>query len=76
MLPNESKSCGAATPGSARVPRAGAGVLASANFSFAWPPSAFRFDIEDKTILARRQNQHARRVRYPINPARVRSMQI
>ena len=38
--------------GSARVPHAGDGVLAIANFS-------------EKIVSARRRNQHARRVRYP-----------
>jgi hypothetical protein len=43
--------------GSARVPRAGEGVLALADFSWR---IIFR-----KIVLAGRQNQHARRVRYP-----------
>jgi len=38
--------------GSARVPRAGDGVLAVANFS-------------EKIVSARRRNQHARRARHP-----------
>jgi hypothetical protein len=39
------------SPASARVSRVGDGVPAIANFQ--------------KNVLARRQNQHARRVRYP-----------
>jgi hypothetical protein len=49
---------------SARVSRAGERVLAIANFFYA-ANSFLRFTFKENTVLARRQNQHARRVRHP-----------
>ena len=55
--------------GSARVSRAGDGVLAVANFSSASRQGSSRseteFCAEEKSVAARRRNQHARRVRSP-----------
>src|SRR5438876_5884193 len=50
--------------GSARVSRAGDGVLAIANFLFTRKTSRRR-KLSEKIVSARRRNQHARRVRYP-----------
>jgi hypothetical protein len=50
--------------GSARVSRVGDGVLAIANFSGVCHYFG-RASAREKIVLARRQNQHARRVRYP-----------
>jgi hypothetical protein len=51
--------------GSARVTRAGDGVLAIADFPFHVPSAGTSLSTE-KIVSARRRNQHARRVRYPI----------
>ncbi len=54
--------------GSARVSRVGDGVLAIADFP-GRAKSMARCEFFRKIVSARRQNQHARRVRYPIvNP--------
>ena len=50
--------------GSARVSRAGDCVLTIANFPCEFSVPAAR-EINEKIVLARRQNQHARRGRYP-----------
>jgi hypothetical protein len=49
--------------GSARVPRAGDGVLAIEDFRSA--QSGASCDAFGKIVSAQRRNQHARRVRYP-----------
>jgi hypothetical protein len=54
--------------GSARVSRAGDGVLAIANFSirvFGRATARKHFGRSEKFVAARRRNQHARRMRYP-----------
>ncbi len=51
-------------PGSARVPRAGDRV--SRSRTFLKPCRCPRLTFLGKTVSARRRNQHARRVRYPI----------
>ena|SRR5436190_8014210 len=50
--------------GSARVARAGKRVPAIANFPYVFSSLAVN-EGEEKFLLARRQNQHAGRVRYP-----------
>jgi hypothetical protein len=50
--------------GSAGVSRVGERVLAIANF-LRICPSPLASEIKRKIVSARRQNQHARRVRYP-----------
>ena len=49
--------------GSARVSRAGDGVLAIANFFDVLAERTVR--LKEKSVAAGRRNQHARRVRYP-----------
>jgi len=51
--------------GSARVSRAGDDVLAIADFSSVFH-THYPIDLLQKFVSARRRNQHARRVRYPI----------
>jgi hypothetical protein len=55
--------------GSARVSRAGDGLRAVANFLIASrleiAHSNLGFRMKEKSVAARRRNQHARRVRYP-----------
>jgi hypothetical protein len=50
--------------GSARVSRAGDGVLAIANFSYVFDQASH--EAPRKFVSARRRNQHARRMRYLI----------
>jgi len=50
--------------GSARVSRAGDGVLAIANFSYVFDQPSH--EAPRKFVSARRRNQHAGRMRYPI----------
>ena len=52
--------------GSARVSRAGDRVLTIADFSWTKSHAQCAILTQQEIVSARRQNQHARRVRYPI----------
>jgi len=52
-------------PGSARVPGAGERVLAIADFALNFPLRTVA-NLQKKFVAARRRNQHAGRMRYPI----------